>query len=134
MTLAKVAGAIIAACFTIEITPIKINPVSWFCKRIARNVNEERDKQITEISRKLDEHISLNDKYEALTARTNVIRFSEDLKVKKIPSEEHFDIILEDIDFYEKYCAAHPDFPNNKCNMAIKLIKDSYQKYYLHHD
>jgi len=33
---------------------------------------------------------------------------------------------LEDIDIYEKYCDANPDFPNNKAVMAIKNIKDNY--------
>jgi len=122
---------ICTTCFAIEITPIKINPITWFCKRISNNINKERDDKINDIAKKLDEHIDLNKQYEALAARTNVIRFSEELKMKRIPSEEAFDIIIEDINFYEKYCADHKDFKNNKCNMAIAFIKDSYKKYYL---
>lgn len=127
----KVFLGVITSCFAVEITPIKINPISWFCKRISKNVNKERDEKIDNIEKTLKEHIEQNDKYEALSARTNIIRFAEDLKMKKIPSEEHFDIILDDINFYEAYCTKHPEFPNNKCVLAIKFIKESYEKYYL---
>jgi len=128
----KVFLGIVTSCFALEITPIKLNPVSWFCRRIANNVNKDRDQKLSEIERKLDEHIKHNKNTEAISSRTNIIRFAEDLKYKKIPSQEHFNIIMEDVDFYEKYCATHTDFPNNKCTTAINFIKKMYKMNYFH--
>ena len=35
---------------------------------------------------------------------------------------EDFIEILEEIDFYEKFCKDHPDYQNNRCTHAITNI------------
>lgn len=43
-------------------------------------------------------------------------------------TKEHFDQILDDVTRYEKFCAEHPEYENNKAVMAIENIKRVYQK------
>ena len=42
--------------------------------------------------------------------------------------EEHFDNVLEDIDAYEKYCVAHPQFENRKAVQSIQFIVEIYDE------
>lgn len=64
----------------------------------------------------------------AYTWRYRILRFDDEIRHDEKHTKEHFDQILEDITKYEKYCRAHPDFPNNKAVLAIKNIKDVYRK------
>ena len=38
------------------------------------------------------------------------------------------------IDGYERFCEKHPEYPNNKAVMAIKNVKEVYQKAYQNND
>jgi hypothetical protein len=98
----------------IQVTPVKINPWSW----IARNVGKALTADVLD---KLSEN-------EADTARYRIIRFDDEIRHETRHSEEHFNQILSDIDRYEKYCASHPKYPNNKAVMAIEKIKKTYAK------
>ena len=49
---------------------------------------------------------------------------------------DHFTIegALADIDEYEKYCAANPDFKNNQTLATIEHIKENYKERLEKHD
>jgi len=64
----------------------------------------------------------------AVTLRTQILRFGDEVFHGESHSKEHFDQILDDITLYEKYCETHPEFPNERANMAIKRIKDVYME------
>ena len=83
---------------------------------------------IAAIKSTLDKHIADDEKKDALQARRRIIAFSDECK-RNIPhSEEHFNNVLEDIDEYEKYCDAHPDFKNRKAVQSIKFILEIYDE------
>lgn len=65
----------------------------------------------------------------ATTCRYRIIRFNDELLEKdRLHTKEHFDQILDDIDEYEDYCRQDPDYQNSKAVMAIKHIRQVYQK------
>ena len=37
-------------------------------------------------------------------------------------------MIIDDIDSYEQYCASHPNFKNNKAGTNIAIVKNTYKK------
>lgn len=64
----------------------------------------------------------------AYTWRYRILRFNDEVKQGIRHTEEHFNQILEDITKYNRYCGDHKDFPNDKAVLAIKNIRDTYDK------
>ena len=62
------------------------------------------------------------------TRRVRILRGSDEIKLKMRHSEEWFDQMNEDITEYEKYCASHPGYKNNKAIHAIANINAVYEK------
>lgn len=77
--------------------------------------------KVDNIDHELQEH-------KAILARTHILRFNDELYNCVNHSKEYFDQTLEDIDTYEKYCKAHPDFKNQRTVFAEENIKDTYKK------
>ena len=65
---------------------------------------------------------------EATTCRYRILRFNDEILHDQKHSKEHFDQILEDITRYEKFCAEHPEYENNKAILAIENIKRVYKR------
>lgn len=65
---------------------------------------------------------------EATTCRYRILRFNDEVLHDQHHTKEHFDQILDDITRYERYCADHPEYENNKAVFAIANIKRVYQK------
>ena len=78
-------------------------------------------KEVGTISTKVDENA-------AVLARTHILRFNDELINNIEHSQEYFRQQLQDIDTYEAYCDAHPQFRNTYATMAIDNIKDTYDR------
>lgn len=76
----------------------------------------------------LDAHIREDEDDKARTQRYRILRFYDEMCEDREHSESHFEDILDDIDSYEKYCAAHPTFRNNRGRVAMEYIKTMYGK------
>jgi hypothetical protein len=87
----------------------------------------EISKQQQGLSKKIDEN-------EAKGARRRILRFADELLQKKKHTKDYFDDILADIDMYDRYCKANPDFPNNRTMMAEANIKMAYKERLEEHD
>jgi hypothetical protein len=99
----------------IQIAPIKVNPWSAILRAVGRAINKD-------VLDTLDEE-------KANTRRYRIMRFDDEIRHNKEKhTEEHFNQILADIDYYEEYCAKHPEYPNNKSVSAIKNIKRTWEK------
>ena len=61
-------------------------------------------------------------------ARTQILRFADEIYQNQKHSKEHFDEILDCITFYNDYCADHPEFKNNRTVQAQKRINEVYAK------
>ena len=119
-----IAVILITSMSLIEISPIKVNPLSWLGNQLNKGIIsklEKVEKDVAEVKREVGES-------SAVTSRYRILRFDDEILHEIKHSKEHFDQILLDIDVYEKFCEAHPDFKNNLAVMAIKHIKEIYAK------
>lgn len=130
-----IAGIIVVLSIFIEITPIKINPVSSFLKWIGKKANEDLKKQVEKLDEKVDglemkleESEAKADKREAITCRVRILRFGDELRIGTPHSKENFDQVLSDIDTYKKFCDGHKDFENEKTVATTEIIKDNYRE------
>lgn len=73
----------------------------------------------------IDEKIDYN---EAQRARTQILRFNDEIYDGKLHTKEHFTEILDAIDRYNHYCENHPDFKNMRTVHAQERINDVYKK------
>ena len=78
------------------------------------------------IDGKIDAQAEVNAQNWADNARTQILRFADEIKQGTRHTEEHFNQILECIKRYEDFCRDHPDYPNTKAVCAIKLTKQNY--------
>ena len=86
-----------------------------------RTTNADLKKAIEELS----EVVSRN---QATLCRTHILRFDDELLNDVKHSKEYFAQQLQDIDTYEAYCKANPDFKNSYAEAAIEHIRSTYQK------
>ena len=108
----------------LEISKIKINPWSWIGNLLNKGViskMEKIEKDVAEVKKEIGENTATSSRY-------RILRFDDEILHNTKHTKEHFDQILIDIDVYEKFCDNHPDFRNNLAVMAIKHIKQVYQK------
>ena len=90
------------------------------------NKMEEAQK---ETQRRLDEHIRMDDERNADPHRIYILRFNTELLRGIEHTKEDFNEILSNIDYYERYCAGHPEYQNNRAVHAIKHIKNVYDEH-----
>lgn len=120
----------------VEITPIKINPLSWFAKKLGKAFNGEimkemgsLKKEITDIKKDITDIREEAKEREATNRRTRILEFGDEILHDVDYSKEHWDSILMDISEYEHYCDDHPHYMNNVAKATIKHIKHMYDKH-----
>ena len=118
----------------IEVAPIKINPWSFLANKLGRAFNKEVLNEISTLKSRvdtLDERVqqseALQSERDAKTARTNILRFGDEIRIGTRHSKESFDEILSDITEYESYCETHKDFKNNRTKSTEKVILEEYE-------
>lgn len=112
---------------TITISIIGSGAVFGFIQFIISRNDKKHDKQ-QEILDRLDKVSQRLDEQGARIARSNILRFEEELINNAIHSREYFRSILDDIDNYEEYCETHAGFKNSFTVEASAHIKKVYQK------
>ena len=105
----------------IQVAPIKVNPWSWLAKWAGKAMNGDLIREVRDLREEFD--VSL-----ANQARTRILRFNDELLRKERHSMEMFNSVLEDVDFYERYCLDHTKYKNSKAVLAIANIKRCYEK------
>lgn len=94
-----------------------------------KNKNKELTEDIKEIKTEVNNLSKSLAEHKANIARTNIIRFNDEILNQQKHSKESFDLILLDIDNYEKYCEMNPDYLNNKTALSVNNIKHIYSKH-----
>lgn len=84
-------------------------------------------KAIEALSEKLTGLEKRMDKDSADESRRNILLFDDELRRGDAHSEESFNQILEDCNYYIKFCRLHPEYENNKAQAAIENIRTTYQ-------
>ena len=120
--LGYMAGAIAFLSIFIEITPVKINPITHILRWIGKQTNKEVMEKVDELEKKvcrLEENSIVN-------CRVRILRFSDEIRRGEKHSLESFNQALSDIDRYDMYCSEHPEFINNKGIAAKERIVAVY--------
>jgi len=69
----------------------------------------------------------------ALRARTQILRFADEIYSRQKHTKEHFDEILDAMTYYNQYCNLHPEFKNLRTVNAQKVINRIYEQCQLDH-
>ena len=121
-------GALVILMTLIQVTPIKINPWSWFGRCIGRAINGEVLDKVETLTQDVKKNKADDDEQWASLSRTHILRFGDEIRHGVIHSKEHFDQVLLDIKKYERYCDDHKDYENDVAHATIDLIRKKYQK------
>ena len=120
----------------IEITPIKLNPLSWIGKKIGRLFNGELmdemsnvKQEVKSIKQDVSDIREEAKEREATNRRARILEFGDGILHGVDYSKEHWDSALMDISAYEHYCDDHPHYMNNVAKATIKHIKHMYDKH-----
>lgn len=87
---------------------------------------DKLSEQIKQVASRLDKHIDENERDNAVICRSRILRFNDELLHGVKHTKDHFDSILLDLTFYEKYCESHETFENHVTTSAIQNIKTTY--------
>ncbi|WP_305140969.1 hypothetical protein [Acutalibacter muris] len=132
MTLAQIfswgGGGLFLLLTLVQLAPIKVNPWSWLAKSVGKAIG------IAAVEKKLDEHISTDDRRDADRHRMEILRFNNELLRSIDHTKEEFIEVLAEIDAYERFCEDHPDYPNNRAVLAIENIRENYRERLKKHD
>lgn len=125
--LAGGGGLLLVMMTLVQIAPVKVNPWSWMARAIGRAINAE-------VIKKLDDHITMDDRRTADGHRTRILHFNNELLREIDHTKEEFIEVLAEIDAYERYCEEHPEYPNNRAVLAIENIREVYKDRLKKHD
>lgn len=114
-------GLLLVLMTLVQIAPVKLNPWSWLARAIGRAINAE-------VIKKLDDHITMDDRRTADGHRARILHFNNELLRDIGHTQEEFFEVLAEIDAYEKYCREHPEYPNNRAVLAIENIQEVYKE------
>lgn len=113
----------------VEFSKIKVNPWSAAAKWLGRCINADVlqklnavETELAETKKKLDEHVTMDDERSTDLHRAAILRFNTELIRGLKHTEEDFNEIMYNITCYERYCTAHPEYPNNRAVRAIGNI------------
>ena len=123
-----ILGLIAIIMSIIQFIPCKSKPWTYVLKKLGSTMNEEIDTKVNNLGKDLEKLRTSCDEKAMNDSRARFLRFNDELIHGTRHSKEHFDQILIDISEYESYCSKHEDFKNNIAKMAIKHIKDTYEK------
>ena len=89
---------------------------------------DEIKEDMAELFRRTEEIDDKIDCNEAKRARTQILRFADEIYVGTLHTREHFEDILETCDEYNAYCRDHPTFKNMRTENAQKKIVEIFNK------
>ena len=128
-------GIILMIVSFIKIPKIEVNIWQLLGKALSKGLVGDLSTEIktlkTDIlglSTRLDTHIQKSEEESILASRQRILRFSDEVTIGILHSKEAFIDILAEIDKYEDFCQEHPHFPNNRCVLACKNIKEVYSE------
>lgn len=132
MTASEIAGdallLLVGLSAFVEITPIKINPISAFLKWIGSRINGEVISKVNKLEADIKRIEDTEGERYAKSARNRVLRFGDEVVHGVRHSKEHFDDVLLDIHEYDVYCEEHPEFENDRMQLTAMHIKETYAR------
>lgn len=127
-------GLLVVLMSVIQLAPVKLNPWSALAKALGRAVNADLMKELAATKAALEKHIQIDDERNADAHRAKILAFNTELLRGIDHTREDFIEILAEIDVYESYCHAHPEYKNNRAKYAIANIGRVYKDRLKKHD
>lgn len=132
MTVGELVSSItlVLACAAtiVEKTSKTMKPLTKLARAIGRAINGELMEKVDNLEKKVEKMDEEEQLQRAKDARTRVLRFGDEVFHNVRHTKEHFDDVLRDITYYEKYCAEHPEFENDQMHITAEHIKETYHK------
>lgn len=124
----EILKAIITACGGAAVAGI-------FSLILANRKNKsEIVKRLDALDGKLVKHIEDDAACRADEARSRILRFGDEVRQGVLHTSEHWADVLRDIDRYEKYCASHPQYENNRAANTIHHLNSVYASHLTKND
>ena len=120
--------AVIQACAPIFVALVGIIPTIISNRKKTDEAIKQTEETIKKVQTTLDVHIREDENERARNQRYRILRFYDEICENRRHSESHFEDILDDISDYEAYCIKHPDFKNNRGEIAMQQIQEVYKK------
>ena len=128
-------GGLLAAALTLlQLSPIKVDPWSALAQARGRAIHPAVMQERAATKAALEEHIRLDDERNADGHRAKILAFNTELLRGIDHTREDFIEVLAEIDQYESYCRAHPEYKNNRAKHAISNIGRVYDDRLAKHD
>jgi len=137
-------GIVIALLSVVQISPIKIAPLSWLAKKVGNACNRETNDTVKRLTTELAETKKIvADLTSALTevkriceendtkaARERILWFGDELvyQPEKKHSKDRWDSVVQYINDYDDYSDKHPEFKNHITDSTTKMIMESYMR------
>jgi len=109
----------------IEISPIKINPISALFKWIGDALNKDTREQLSSISTKLESVSDRIDKIEINDMRSTILDFANSCMNERKHTKEEFEHIIDLHTQYED-TISKKNMKNGRVELAFKYISDLY--------
>ena len=129
------ASIFVVLSLFIEITPVKINPISAGLRWLGKKLNAEvlnkvkgLDDKVSELDVKINQVRDADEEKGAIDCRVRILQFGDEVRRGVKHSQEHFDQILADMSAYDRYCQDHPNFKNEKTVLTSQRIRAVYTK------
>lgn len=106
----------------VEISPLKINPWKWI-------------KSFVAIPKRINDIEDMIERDKAQRWRTEILHFADAVRrtntsdpvcKSQLFSKETWDDVIDNIDSYNRYCNAHPEFRNGKTTAATLFLNNYY--------
>lgn len=125
--LLQILIAILGSLFTIEVIPIKVNPLTSIFNWISKRINFEIKEELNLIKKNQERQENEFLEFKADYLRWEIFAFENSIRRGRKHTEEEFVHVIEQCIFYEKFCEKY-DIQNGKAKHAIAHIKESYDK------
>lgn len=102
----------------------KMEEVNQSIKALSDDMKERFDI----LDRKIDTVDAKTDEYNAVACRVRILRFEDELQAKQKHSKDSWDQVMSDIDSYEHFCDATPNFKNSQTVATIEHIRHGYME------
>lgn len=130
-----IAGVVVILSVFVEITPIKINPITSLLAWVGKKTNNELmgrvealDEKVSKLENKVACIEDTDDKRDAILCRVRILRFGDEIRRGQTHSQDSWDQVFSDMDDYEAYCKSHPLFKNNKTVATQAKILEEYSR------
>lgn len=114
-----IVGILAILGVTIEVTPIKINPVSAAIRWVGRVMNKDIDEKIDRLDKKFSRH-------ETDQLRRGILDFANSCMRGEKHTMEEFDNIFHDYDDYEEILKCS-NMENGRIEQTMEYIKEVYR-------